>query len=60
MNPRKILKNALLITLLIISILPSIPVMAEEETVNLEGPWADELFFKIYEPGDRVPGPEDG
>ena len=48
MNPKRILKNALLIALLIISILPSIPVMAEEETVNLEGPWADELFFKIY------------
>jgi ABC-type transport system substrate-binding protein len=33
--------------LLIASIIPSIPVMAEDE-VNMEGPWADELFFKIY------------
>ncbi len=33
--------------ILITLFLPILPVMAEEE-VELTGPWADELFFKIY------------
>ena len=44
---RKYVSRAFLLALLIASIIPSIPVMAEDE-VNMEGPWADELFFKIY------------
>ena len=33
--------------ILITLFLPILPVMAEE-TVDVTGPWADELFFKIY------------
>jgi peptide/nickel transport system substrate-binding protein len=46
MKQSKIVK-AILLLLLIISFLPIMPVMAQEPPV-LTGPWADELFFKIY------------
>ncbi|MCW3979057.1 MAG: ABC transporter substrate-binding protein [Candidatus Bathyarchaeota archaeon] len=39
-------KRALLILLLLLLLVPSLPVNAED--VAKEGPWADELFFKIY------------
>ena len=46
MKQSKIVK-AILILSLIISFLPTMPVLAQE-TVDKTGPWADELFFKIY------------
>jgi len=40
-------KIAFIVLTLALAILPSIPVMAED-VVDQTGPWADELFFKIY------------
>ena len=42
----KLMKTVTLL-ILISLFLPILPVMAEDE-VELTGPWADELFFKIY------------
>jgi len=39
-------KKALSIILLVTLCIPMLPALAED--VNIRGPWADELFFKIY------------
>jgi len=46
LKPTKSVKFLVIILLMSLS-LPSIPVMAEEKVVKT-GPWADDLFFKIY------------
>lgn len=46
MKPTKLVKFLVIILLISLS-LPSILVMADDKVVKT-GPWADELFFKIY------------